>query len=157
MLTQENRNRHQQVRTGLKRGYPTDVKDEEWRLIAPLLSKQAKTGRPCKTDLRTVINALRYMVRSGCEWRMLPNDFPPYQTVYYWFRRLMRRMLFRTIHNLALMLDRLCNEREVLPSAGVVDSCLDMGDHIPTRSLPFFRARLLLSTLLNSVTQLPAP
>ena len=51
-----------------------------------------------------------------------PNDFPPYQTVYYWFRRLMRRMLFRTIHDLALMLDRLCNEREVMPSAGVVDS-----------------------------------
>lgn len=53
---------------------------------------------------------------------MLPNDFPPYQTVYYWFRRLMRRMLFRTISDLALMLDRLCNEREVLPSAHVVDS-----------------------------------
>lgn len=53
---------------------------------------------------------------------MLPNDYPPYQTVYYWFRRLMRRMLFRTIHDLALMLDRLCNEREVLPSAGIVDS-----------------------------------
>ena len=55
-----------------------------------------------------MINALRYMVRSGCEWRMLPNDFPPYQTVYYWFRRLMRCMLFRTIHDLTLMLDRLC-------------------------------------------------
>ena len=62
------------------------------------------------------------MVRSGCEWRMLPNDFPPYQTVYYWFRRLMRRMLFRTIHDLALMLDRLCSNREVLSSAGVIDS-----------------------------------
>ena len=102
MWTQENRSKHQQVKTSLKRGYPTDVKDEEWRLIAPLLPKQAKTGRPRKTDLRAVINALRYMVRSGCEWRMLPNDFPPYQTVYYWFRRLMRRMLFRTIHDLAL-------------------------------------------------------
>lgn len=67
---------------------------------APLLPKQAKTGRPRKTDLRTVIDALRYMVRSGCE----------------------RRMLFRTLHDLALMLDRLCNEREVLPSAGIVDS-----------------------------------
>ncbi len=122
MWTQENRSRHQQVRTALKRGYPTDVKDEEWRLIAPLLPKQAKTGRPRKTDLRAVINALRYMLRSGCEWRMLPNDFPPYQTVYYWFRRLMRRMLFRTIHDLALMRDRLCNEREVLPSAGIIDS-----------------------------------
>lgn len=110
------------MRKTLRRGYPTDVKDEEWRLIAPLLSKQAKTGRPRKTDLRSVLNALRYMVRSGCEWRMLPNDFLPYQTVYYWFQRLIRRMLFRTIHDLALMLDHLCNECEVLPSAGVVDS-----------------------------------
>lgn len=87
-----------------------------------MLQKQAKTGKPRKTDLRKVINALRYMVRSGCECRMLPNDFPPYQTVYYWLRRLLRRMLFRTTHHLALMLDRLCNEREVLPRAGVVDS-----------------------------------
>jgi transposase len=69
-----------------------------------------------------VINALRYLVRSGCEWRMLPHDFPPYQTVYYWFRRLIRRFLFRTIHDLALMLDRMCEQREVVPSAGIVDS-----------------------------------
>lgn len=110
------------MKTTFKRRYPTDVKDDEWRLITPLLQKQAKTGRPRKTDLRAVIDALRYMVRSGCEWRMLPNDFPPYQTVYYWFRRLMRRMLFRSIHDLALMLNCLCNERQVLPSAGVVDS-----------------------------------
>ena len=53
---------------------------------------------------------------------MLPNDFPPYQTVYYWFRRLVRRLLFRTIHDLALMLDRMCEQREVVPSAGIVDS-----------------------------------
>jgi hypothetical protein len=53
---------------------------------------------------------------------MLPNDFPPYQAVYYWFRRLRRRMLFRTIHDLGLMLDRLCSAREVVPTAGVVDS-----------------------------------
>lgn len=68
-----------------------------------------------------MINALRYMMQSGCEWRMLLNDFPPYQTVYCWFRRLVRRMLFGIIHDL-LMLDLLCSNREVLPSAGVVDS-----------------------------------
>jgi transposase len=98
------------------------VKDPEWCLIAPLLPATARTGRPRKTDLRAVINALRYMVRTGCEWRMLPNDFPPWQTVYYWFRRLMRRMLFKTIHDLALMLDRLLAERAMVPTAGVIDS-----------------------------------
>lgn len=53
---------------------------------------------------------------------MLPNDFLAYQTVYYWFRRLMRRMLFKAIHDLALMLDRMRSGREVVPTAGVVDS-----------------------------------
>jgi transposase len=52
---------------------------------------------------------------------MLPHDFPPYQTVYYWFRRL-RRFLFQTFHDLALMLDRMCEQREVVPSAGIIDS-----------------------------------
>ena len=63
MWVQENRSRHQQVTAAFIHGYPTDVKDEEWRLIAPLLPRQSKTGRPRKTDLRAVINALRYMVR----------------------------------------------------------------------------------------------
>lgn len=105
--TQEQRRKQRVVRTGTRQGYPTDVKDDEWRLIEPLLPGAARTGRPRRTDLRAVINALRYMVRAGCEWRMLHNDFPPWETVYYWFQRLMRRMLFKTIHDLALMLDRL--------------------------------------------------
>ena len=122
MWTQQNRARHTGERTRAKRGYPSDLSDDEWRLIEPLLPGCARTGRPRTTDLRAVINALRYVVRSGCEWRMLPNDFPPYQTVYYWFRRLMRRMLFRTIHDLALMIDRLSKGREVLPGAAILDS-----------------------------------
>lgn len=122
MWTQEQRRKQAVVRTKVRRGYPTDVKDEEWRLIAPLLPGAARTGRPRRTDLRAVINALRYMVRAGCEWRMLPNDFPPWETVYYWFRRLMRRLLFKTIHDLALMLDRRLAERDAAPTAGVVDS-----------------------------------
>ena len=122
MWTQEQRRKQRVVRTGRRQGYPTDVKDDEWRLIEPLLPGTARTGRPRRTDLRAVINALRYMVRAGCEWRMLPNDFPPWETVYYWFRRFMRRLLFKTIHDLALMLDRLLAEREAAPTAGVVDS-----------------------------------
>lgn len=122
MWTQEQRRKHRVARATPRRGYPTDLKDEEWQVIAPLLPGRAKTGRPRQTDLRIVINALRYVVRSGCEWRLLPNDFPPWQTVYYWFRRLMRRLLFQTIHDLALMLDRLLAGRQGQPSAGVVDS-----------------------------------
>jgi transposase len=62
------------------------------------------------------------MARSGGGWRMLPQDFPPWQTVYWWFRRFVRLMLFRTIHDVALMLDRERSGREASPEGGVLDS-----------------------------------
>jgi putative transposase len=107
-----------------RRRYPTDISDHEWIIVEPLLPYKARTGRPRKWELRQVINALRYLVRSGCEWRMLPNDFSPYQTVYYWFRRLVRRFLFRTIRDLALTLNRMREPQEVVASAGIADSQL---------------------------------
>jgi putative transposase len=105
-----------------KKRYPTDLNDGEWAYIEPFLPPLARTGRPRQVDFREVINAIRYLVRSGCEWRMLPHDFPPYETVYYWFRRFLRRMLFQTIHDVALMLERERNERGPEPSAAIVDS-----------------------------------
>lgn len=63
-----------------------------------------------------------YMTRTGGGWRMLPKDFPPWQTVFWWFRRFVRQMLFRTIHNIALMLDRERAVREASPCAGIIDS-----------------------------------
>lgn len=82
----------------------------------------SRRGRRRQVDLREIINALRYLVRSGCGWEMLPIHFGPWQTVYWWFRRLMRRFLFRTIHDLALMCDRERAGREASPSAAVIDS-----------------------------------
>lgn len=102
--------------------YPSDLTDAEWGRITPLLPKPAKRGRKPRTDLREVLNAIRYMARSGGGWRMLPKDFPPWQTVYWWFRRFVRLMLFRTIHDIALMIDREQTGREASPSAGVLDS-----------------------------------
>lgn len=75
-----------------------------------------------QTDMREVINALRYLVRAGCGWRMLPVHFGPWQTIYWWFRRLMRRMLFATLHDLTLMLHREREGRSPCPSGGVLDS-----------------------------------
>lgn len=72
--------------------------------------------------MREILNAIRYLVRSGCGWRMLPDSFPPWETVYWWFRRFVRRLLFRTIHDLALMLDRESQGRAASPTAGVIDS-----------------------------------
>lgn len=102
--------------------YPTDLTDAEWERIAPLLPKPPRRGRRRTVDLREILNAIRYMTRSGGGWRMLPKDFPPWQTVYWWFRRFVRLMLFRTIHDIALMLDRERAGREASPSAGIADS-----------------------------------
>ena len=82
-------------------------------------------------DLREVLNAIRYMARSGGGWRMLPVHFGPWETVYWWFRRLARRLLFRTIHDVMLMLDREQGGRETSPSAGVVDSQTVKAPHAP--------------------------
>jgi transposase len=68
--------------------YPTDLTDAEWEIVGPFLPER---GRKPRTDLREVLNALRYLARSGGGWRMLPKDFPPWQTVYWWFRRFVRR------------------------------------------------------------------
>lgn len=87
-----------------------------------MLPQPSGRWRKRTTDLREVVNALRYMVRSGCEWRMLPVHFPPWQTVYCWFRRFVRSLLFRTIHDVALMIDRERAGREASPTAGVIDS-----------------------------------
>ena len=65
--------------------YPTDLTDEEWERIKPLLPKPPKRGRKVSVDLREMLNAIRYMARSGGGWRMLPKDFGPWQTVYWWF------------------------------------------------------------------------
>ena len=121
MWTRATRGRMAAIEKKTKR-YPSDLTDEEWLAIEPVLPRPARRGRKRTTDLREVVNAIRYMVRSGCEWRMLPIHFPPWQTVYWWFRRFVRLLLFRTIHDVAVMIDRERNGREASPSAGVIDS-----------------------------------
>ena len=121
MWTQAIRGRIAEIETKTKR-YPTDLTDEEWDRITSFLPQSARKGRKPGIDLREVLNAIRYIARTGCSWRMLPKDFPPWQTVYWWFRRFMRRFLFETIHDVALMIDRERAGREASPSAGVIDS-----------------------------------
>ena len=69
-----------------RKPYPTDVTDEQWKLVEPLLPHAKPGGRPRKTDLREILNALFYLVRSGCQWRMLPHEFPPWRTCYNYYR-----------------------------------------------------------------------
>jgi len=102
--------------------YPTDLTDAEWSRVEPLLPGSSRTGRRRSVDLREILNAIRYMARTGGGWRMLPKDFPPWQTVYWWFRRFARLLLFRTMHDVALFNDRERQGREASPNAGVIDS-----------------------------------
>ena len=66
--------------------YPTDLTDTQWAVLAPLIPAAKAGGRPRTTDMREVVNAVFYILRSGCQWRLLPKDFPPHQTVYDYFR-----------------------------------------------------------------------
>lgn len=121
MWTKEHRARAA-TREKLVKRYKTDLTDDEWQAIEPLMPQPARTGRRRSVDLREVVNAIRYLVRTGCEWRMLPHDFPPWPTVYWWFRRFVRRLLFRLIHDIALMTDRELSDRADQPTGGVIDS-----------------------------------
>jgi putative transposase len=113
--------------------YPSDLTDDEWERIKPLLPKPGKRGRKGSVDLREMLNAIRYMARSGGGWRMLPTNFGLTETVYWWFRRFVRRMLFQTIHDVSLMLDRERLGREASSSGGVLDSQTVKAPHAKTR------------------------
>ena len=132
MWKPEQRRRMAQIAKKTK-GYPSDLTDEEWERIAPLMPKPGRRGRPREVEFREVINAVRYLVRSGCGWRMPPVHFGHWRTVYGWFRELARRFLFQTIHDVELMLDRERQGREASPSAGVIDSQSVKAPHAETR------------------------
>ena len=121
MWTEASRGRISKIERKTRR-YRGDVADEECERIAPLMPRPGRRGRPREVDFREVINAVRYLVRSGCGGRMLPIHFRAWQRVYGWFRELARRFLFQSIHNIELMLDRERQSREQSPSAAVIDS-----------------------------------
>jgi putative transposase len=68
-----------------RKPYPSDLTDAQWQLLPPFLAAAKPGGRPRKTDLREVVNAIFYLNREGCTWRALPHDFPPWRTVYEYF------------------------------------------------------------------------
>src|ERR1700677_670823 len=85
-----------------RRNYTTDVTDQEWQLLHPQLPKAhppGSRGRPREADLREIINALFYLLRTGCQWRNLPHEFPPWQTVYTYFRNWKREGHWKEIHD----------------------------------------------------------
>jgi len=105
------------------RRYPSDLTAREWALLEPLLASSEARGRPPKWPAKRVADAVFYLLRSGCAWRMLPREFPPWQTVYYHFWKWRRDgRLRRRAHDRLREALREAEGREADPSAAVIDS-----------------------------------
>ncbi|HYE75524.1 MAG TPA: IS5 family transposase [Blastocatellia bacterium] len=105
-----------------RKAYRTDLTEEQWKLLKPRLPRRARRGRKRSVDLREVVNAIFYVVRTGCQWRNLPQEFPAWQTVYGYFRRFQQSGLLEQInHRLRERLRQRAGRRRT-PSAAIIDS-----------------------------------
>ena len=102
--------------------YPSDLTDAEWQILAPLLPPPAETGRHRCWPMREVMNAIFFVLRGGCPWRMLPEHFPPRQTAYRWFTRYRDDGTWENLNHQLVMLDRERVGREASPAAEVVSA-----------------------------------
>jgi transposase len=107
-------------RDGLR--YASDTTEAEWRVIGPLLPAAAMRGRARQTDLRDVVDAIFYIAQSGCQWRLLPKEFPPFTTVQRYFYAWRDSGTWQSINHALLMQVREAAGREASPTAGVIDS-----------------------------------
>lgn len=112
--------RPQYRRDGLR--YASDLTEQEWDVLAPLVPKRRRLGRPRKVALRAVMNAILYILATGCQWRALPKDFPPRSTVQYYFYLWRDQRLWRRINRVLVRRARKAAGRDAVPSAGVIDS-----------------------------------
>jgi putative transposase len=108
--------------TPARRSYATELTDAQWELIAPFVLPETGGGRPRTTDVREVVNAILYVLRSGCAWHLLPHDFPPSGTVNDYFRRWQRDGTWELIHQTFREQVRIQAGREPGPSAAIIDS-----------------------------------
>ncbi len=105
-----------------RKPYPSDVSDDEWAFVAPYLTLMTEDAPQRTHSLREVFNALRWIVRSGAPWRLMPNDLPPWYTVYQQTRRWIEAGVFEAIvHDLRALLRVACGRNEQ-PSAVIIDS-----------------------------------
>ena len=105
-----------------RRPYCTDLSDEEWEILRPLVPEAKPGGRPRAHETRELLNAIFYVLRGGCAWRLLPHDFLPWQTAYHYFRRWRSDGTWETIHTALRERLRLSLGREPTPSAAIIDS-----------------------------------
>ena len=102
--------------------YPTDLTDEQWAAITKLIPAAKPGGRPRTVVMRAVLNALFYVARTGCAWRMLPKDFPPKDTVYTYFKAFRIDGTWEKIHDLLRRRVRVKHDKNPQPTAGIIDA-----------------------------------
>ena len=107
---------------GKRKAYETDVTDEQWAQIEPTLARNGTWGRPREVDLRAVVNAIFYLVRTGCQWRLLPRDFPHPSTVRYYFDKWRADGTWVALNDRLRERVRIAAGRDPEPSAALSDS-----------------------------------
>ncbi len=105
-----------------QRRYPTDMTDAEWQVIAPFLAPHTGPGAPRSIETRAIVDALWYRLRTGCQWRHLPSDFPAWPTVYYYFRKWGDNGTWERINTALREQVRSTAGRDPKPSAAIIDS-----------------------------------
>ena len=118
MWTKENRGRYD--RSGLR--YPSDLTDEEWRLVAPLIPAAKRGGGKRSVNLRAVVDGLMYVLSTGCQWRAIPKDLPPRSTVHGYLDLWDYDGTLERIHHALFVQCREQAGREASPTAGIIDS-----------------------------------
>jgi putative transposase len=103
-------------------GYPSDLKDKEWLLVEGYFKQKRVFGRPLRHDRRSIVNAIFYITRAGCQWRMLPKDYPPWQTVYDYFKQWCEDGTWEMVLDILNEKDRARQGRQAKPSYGIIDS-----------------------------------
>lgn len=105
-----------------RKGYPSDLRDEEWTVLEPLVPAVKSGGRPARHTRREIVNAILYVVQGGNQWRAMPHDLPPWQTAYTYFRLWRNDGTWETIHSAVREQARKRLGREPTPSAAILDS-----------------------------------
>src|SRR5215831_3975575 len=105
-----------------RKPYPSDLTDQQWQVIEPLIPPEKRGGRHRDCDMREILNAIYYLLRSGCAWRALPHDLPPWGTVSYYFYRFAAAGTWQRIHDTLRQQVRLEAGRHATPSMLILDS-----------------------------------